>query len=452
MNSHMRSCHGTSINAIDNDIFDYPIDNTEKQQVPASAPARRSTKVVDSFTNFEREKERVAAVAAESALGNQNGILPKKRILMKNKLSMIPSESSRARPSSSHSVRPQKKNETKSVELVAKRKPATKPARELEGRESQVHDRDKGEEHPYEIDQQMLSNRSRSLGSLHAGKLENGFYNETPLPSHRNSIKNGQHENNTINTAKISKPNEYISQAKLERVNSLEFDENSEFEESYHDKTPLNAKANIYPVAKLDVQTASSSNASKKAPHSAFHEDPVNELLDVSEYLVTCHTCSRKFMENRIEKHLVICENANSKKRKVFDIKLSRVQGTELEKYALKKKDQHEEPPKPKKSNWRIKHEAFMHMVISARQPKGSAPPLPADPNPDYVQCPTCDRRFNEDSGKRHIPLCKERVAKKAMERPSAGKPAAGLGGKDKAEELKRRTAYKPPSPRKLKK
>lgn len=92
-------------------------------------------------------------------------------------------------------------------------------------------------------------------------------------------------------------------------------------------------------------------------------------------------------------------------------------------------------------------------MVSSARQPNsGSKSDVYIDPNPDYVTCPSCDRRFNEESGKRHIPICKEKTAKKAMERQMTSRAPATACSKDKLDELKRRTAYKPPSPRKPRK
>lgn len=84
---------------------------------------------------------------------------------------------------------------------------------------------------------------------------------------------------------------------------------------------------------------------------------------------------------------------------------------------------------------------------MAAKNP-GVAPPTTVDPNPDYVTCPACERRFNEESAKRHIPICKEKAAKKALEKSLTTKSNT----KDKAEELKRRTTYKPPSPRKSKK
>ena len=36
-------------------------------------------------------------------------------------------------------------------------------------------------------------------------------------------------------------------------------------------------------------------------------------------------------------------------------------------------------------------------------------PPRPSLPNPDYVQCPHCERRFEQYSAERHIPFCKEK-------------------------------------------
>jgi hypothetical protein len=86
-------------------------------------------------------------------------------------------------------------------------------------------------------------------------------------------------------------------------------------------------------------------------------------------------------------------------------------------------------------------------MLSGTKQPKGSSPVKNVEPNPEYIKCPSCERRFNEESGKRHIPYCQEQKNKKAME----SKSQRAISGKDKNEELKRRIGYKPPSPRKMK-
>lgn len=72
------------------------------------------------------------------------------------------------------------------------------------------------------------------------------------------------------------------------------------------------------------------------------------------------------------------------------------------------------EPP-TKKTNWRRTHEEFIQAIRSAKQvqqhlAKGGKlsdlPPPPPSENPDYVQCPHCQRRFNEGAAARHIPKC----------------------------------------------
>ena len=41
-------------------------------------------------------------------------------------------------------------------------------------------------------------------------------------------------------------------------------------------------------------------------------------------------------------------------------------------------------------------------------------PPKPSAPNPDYQQCPYCERRFQVSAAERHIPFCKEQASRKA--------------------------------------
>nr|XP_014354568.1 PREDICTED: zinc finger C2HC domain-containing protein 1A [Latimeria chalumnae] len=62
-------------------------------------------------------------------------------------------------------------------------------------------------------------------------------------------------------------------------------------------------------------------------------------------------------------------------------------------------------------------------------------PPPPPTYDPDYVQCPYCQRRFNENAAERHINFCKEQAARI----PNKSKLATDLKGKPAA-----RTQYKP--------
>ncbi len=77
---------------------------------------------------------------------------------------------------------------------------------------------------------------------------------------------------------------------------------------------------------------------------------------------------------------------------------------------------------KVRPNNWRAKHEEFIAAIryakmagkIEASGGNVSAllPPPPVATNPDYIQCPYCQRRFNQVAGERHILACKNTVNK----------------------------------------
>uniref|UniRef100_A0A8C2XIS4 Zinc finger C2HC domain-containing protein 1A n=1 Tax=Cyclopterus lumpus TaxID=8103 RepID=A0A8C2XIS4_CYCLU len=124
-------------------------------------------------------------------------------------------------------------------------------------------------------------------------------------------------------------------------------------------------------------------------------------------------------------KHAKICQKSATKKRKVFDSSRQRAEGTDLPTLKpLKPKSQSSsstgkaEPPK-KPSNWRKKHEDFIATIRAAKvvsQVMKDGGPLPPPPpptyDPDYVQCPFCERRFNQGAADRHIKFCQEQAAR----------------------------------------
>ncbi|XP_044150119.1 zinc finger C2HC domain-containing protein 1A isoform X2 [Bufo gargarizans] len=154
-----------------------------------------------------------------------------------------------------------------------------------------------------------------------------------------------------------------------------------------------------------------------------------------------CKICGRTFLPNALRKHLPVCQKTLSKKRKVFDSSRQRAEGTDIS--TIKPIKQRLEPPK-KQSNWRRKHEDFIATIRAAKgltqilkEGGDLPPPPPPSYDPDYVQCPYCQRRFNEKSADRHIGFCKEQAARIT----NKGK----LGGDTKAKPAAR-TPLKPPS------
>ncbi|KAM4606005.1 zinc finger C2HC domain-containing protein 1A isoform 2-T2 [Polymixia lowei] len=166
-----------------------------------------------------------------------------------------------------------------------------------------------------------------------------------------------------------------------------------------------------------------------------------------AEDLIPCNICGRSFFPKVLKKHTPICQKAAAKRRKVFDSSRQRAEGTEISTVKPIKPKSHSsssekaEPPK-KPSNWRRKHQDFIATIRAAKglnQVIKEGGPLPPPPppsyDPDYIQCPYCQRRFGENAADRHIKFCQEQAARM----PNKGK----LGDVKKTPG---RTQYKPPT------
>lgn len=164
---------------------------------------------------------------------------------------------------------------------------------------------------------------------------------------------------------------------------------------------PLTNGSSHITVAPQDAQT----NRSAIGDH----------VEDSEEDLVPCELCGRRFMVQRLEKHMQVCQKMLNSKRKVFDSSKARAKGTDLEQYLHTKGRTKDPPPQVKGSSWRQKHESFIRTIRQARLvqdvvSKGGkasdVPPPPPEENPDYVTCPHCSRRFAPRPAERHIPMC----------------------------------------------
>ncbi|PKU30482.1 zinc finger c2hc domain-containing protein 1a [Limosa lapponica baueri] len=144
--------------------------------------------------------------------------------------------------------------------------------------------------------------------------------------------------------------------------------------------------------------------------------------------LLPCKICGRTFFPAALKKHGPICQKTSAKKRKTFDSSRQRAEGTDIP--TVKPLKPRPEPPK-KPSNWRRKHEEFIATIRAAKglnlKDGGKLPPPPPPSyDPDYIQCPYCQRRFNENAADRHINFCKEQAARIT----NKGKLAADTKGK----------------------
>ncbi|XP_006086349.1 zinc finger C2HC domain-containing protein 1A isoform X1 [Myotis lucifugus] len=165
-----------------------------------------------------------------------------------------------------------------------------------------------------------------------------------------------------------------------------------------------------------------------------------NGSVQVGE-LLPCKICGRTFFPVALKKHGPICQKTATKKRKTFDSSRQRAEGTDIP--TVKPLKPRPEPPK-KPSNWRRKHEEFIATIRAAKgldqalKEGGKLPPPPPPSyDPDYIQCPYCQRRFNENAADRHINFCKEQAAR------ISNKSKFSTETKGKATS---RTQYKPPA------
>ncbi|KAI0223726.1 Zinc finger C2HC domain-containing protein 1A [Lamellibrachia satsuma] len=141
--------------------------------------------------------------------------------------------------------------------------------------------------------------------------------------------------------------------------------------------------------------------------------------------LKECSICGRRFNIQSLKRHEPICLKASQKPRKVFDSAKQRIDGTDavIAPKTSTIRSKKTSSVQPRKSTWKEQHEEFISTIRAARGVQAamqSGKPLPPPPapslNPDYVQCPYCDRRFNANAAERHIPFCKtqhDRLPKK---------------------------------------
>ncbi|CAG5122254.1 unnamed protein product [Candidula unifasciata] len=176
-----------------------------------------------------------------------------------------------------------------------------------------------------------------------------------------------------------------------------------------------------------------------------------------SDSRVPCKICGRSFAPEVLAKHANICKKTavNATKRKPFDSSKQRVIEGELTLRQIKQAQKKE--IKPPKSHWREKHQDFINAVRNARGVQHAMeaggplpPPPPPSLNPDYVQCPYCSRRFNQQAAERHIGFCKDQQSRLPRDKPNvnaAAKQNARLGD-DNSDTENSASQYQVPKPK----
>ncbi|GAA6096534.1 zinc finger C2HC domain-containing protein 1C, partial [Tachysurus ichikawai] len=97
--------------------------------------------------------------------------------------------------------------------------------------------------------------------------------------------------------------------------------------------SPIKAKA-VSRYNKKNVQPLPEAGPSTQSCKSIQQEQLSQESNpDADLQLVRCEVCNRKFKEDRLEKHISICQKIQKPKRKVYNSSQYRAKGTALEEF-----------------------------------------------------------------------------------------------------------------------
>lgn len=171
--------------------------------------------------------------------------------------------------------------------------------------------------------------------------------------------------------------------------------------------------------------------------------------------LVPCHTCGRNFNKKALDRHAPICQKNQAKKPPKLGA-MARKSQQKVAEIAAKQQNSAPGSLPGKKANiqitsskatgdWRSKREDMIATMKYARQadraaklggPMPDAPVLQNDPYADYVKCNYCDRKFAEESSKRHIEFCKMQSSRRPSVKPGVQAAAA---------KQNKRVLYQPP-------
>lgn len=165
-------------------------------------------------------------------------------------------------------------------------------------------------------------------------------------------------------------------------------------------------------------------------------DDPAEAPPKVPRPTLECPHCRRTFNEAPFQRHVQICQDVFGRKKTAYDASDNhRLQDGTGEHLKRAKRVMHgsgNTNSSPTKDRWKKDSHELRAAMREGRKiqraiEKGGPLPeyVPSEKaNDSYVQCPHCERRFNEHAGARHIPQCKNIIAK-----PNRLNRGAGVGG-----------------------
>ncbi|XP_074661422.1 uncharacterized protein LOC141914047 isoform X2 [Tubulanus polymorphus] len=274
-------------------------------------------------------------------------------------------------------------------------------------------------------EQELIAKIKQQQAELERMKLEREKQEEKDKAEEEKEMKRKAAEN---------KRKKLLQEMQEWNDDSGEDDDEIHWKKDYVEEQQPTRTKKIEPKTRPRVKKWEPPPTSDDEENVAVHDEPASRFYEeaalasdaaapeVNVNLKPCSICGRKFALERLEKHKQACSKA-SKKRKVFDATKMRTVGTEAQKYNRDEPKQNTDIQRRKKVNWRAQHEDFIKSIRYAKKLSqveaaggkiSDLPPPPPSENPDYVQCPYCERRFNPTTAERHIPKCKDIKARPA--------------------------------------
>eukprot|EP01084_Bolivina_argentea_P062331 113964_1 len=205
-----------------------------------------------------------------------------------------------------------------------------------------------------------------------------------------------------------------------------------EFHRGHDDSPNVSNRVSRLPKDNKGHRVAPIENSSKLS--SSSFTDKFEMGQQQQEEMGNCRGCGRSFCLSRLKHHERICLHNSRRERKPFNArKMYTTQGTDSgvvmiqqQRLSKVKENQGNSSSTKKKSSekWRqqsnqLREAIKVSRAVSKAQKEGkSITDLPirySEPDPSYVQCPHCSKRFNQMAGERHISKCLSIRAKPKM-------------------------------------
>ena len=256
----------------------------------------------------------------------------------------------------------------------------------------------------------------------HSIDIKNNYSYSRPKKRNKNSEEKKESRNFPFKPADNSKFQNKKSINYNHRTKELPKNRESNDMHSNGFRAPNRAK----PVQRSKPKPRKKPKPKRQAPAKRYEPSPKFDDEEI-EYnfsgphanLEPCRVCGRTFAEDRIKKHQAACKISARKPRKIkrFHKVLTRKEKMKIKKNKPvgKWKQQHTEF---------VKHMQYMRKLKKIEDQGGDirdiAPPPPSAPNPDFVACKFCDRKFRPEAHGRHEGICqrvfggKKKQARKA--------------------------------------